>query len=874
MSRAYDLVIGLTCSTVPSQGELRRLLRDFADELGWRPSYHVTEGPFVTRRANAHLMVEHGLEPSAVITFLNQTTRLSDLDSRELNSLMALSYNNLADWHLYVERERVTYCFNRAEPAVIDWQELRRAESGALSSEAFDQVVGRKPSPNFPALDEALVRTISDWKRALSAELGYSIPNENLSALFNAILFARAVEDYRRVSPGQGARLLEAWANAQNGQSLGEVVDGVMRTLIHRGPPEWLLDREKLTAFKELDRDTVSALLGDFYRNRFAPYEYDFSIMSKHALSRIYEHYSTLLHVQESAQTSFFPILPEEELNKSYGSVYTPQFIAGFFARFLRDQMLPPVFRNMRVVDPACGSGIFLRTLLELQCDPVQDGVTSDTIRQAFESILGVDVDENACQATRLSLAMLHLVLTSRLPESVHVVTGESIDYYGEHPELRGAFDAVIVNPPFVSIEMQSREIRERVAAFMGADAEGRIDMYLAFLRLGLEMLRPGGYGLFVVPHSFLLARNARGMRERLAREAWIRCLADLSAIRVFGALGSYVVLLVFQKKVRTLEEGPPASIIKCQDFVGHALEDYLQGRRAETSFYSIYEVEQGEFAEREWVVLPPVESTLRRKLRSLRELKEYASVRQGLITGADSVFIVDEKAIPDGESEVFVPFLADRVMERYHVPANTGKRVFYPFQDGRKLSGEELERSFPGTWEYLCSRRSVLEGRKPVQRGHLNWWEPVRPRSPEHLMRPKIVSPHLVILPRFCLDSDGRYAVSHGPVIYPSEVAVEEDLLRFLVAVLNSAVCYWYISTHSHKYSRGYTMLEVKTLRHAPVPDPSEVPVAAMSHLLNLVEQRLRDPSALMIEREIEGIVAGLYGLSSKERQALGIGD
>jgi hypothetical protein len=330
--------------------------------------------------------------------------------------------------------------------------------------------------------------------------------------------------------------------------------------------------------------------------------------------------------------------------------------------------------------------------------------------------------------------------------------------------------------------------------------------------------------------------------------------------------------LLVFQKKGSAGEEAPPAGIIKCQDFVGHALEDYLLGRQAESRSYSIYHVGQREFQERDWFILPPTESTIRQRLRAFPELADFAHVRQGLITGADTVFVVDDAAVPPGEDAVFVPFLPDRAMERYHVPEVTGKRVFYPFVAGRKLSAEELEDRFRGTWEYLSQHRAALEARSPVERGQLSWWEPVRPRPPERLMRPKIVSPHLVILPRFCLDREGKYAVSHGPFVSPVEPSVERDTLLFLTAVLNSPVCYWYISTHSHKYGRGYAMLEVNTLKHVPVPDPAKVDAVTLTRLLNLANKRVTDPSAFRVETEIEEIVADLYRLSQKERRVLGM--
>src|SRR5439155_22517170 len=118
------------------------------------------------------------------------------------------------------------------------------------------------------------------------------------------------------------------------------------------------------------------SLFLDFYDNRFAPYRYDFSVISKHALSRIYEKYVATLRDSDSPQLSLFRELPQEVQDRSLGGVYTPQYIARFFARFLKDNHTPRAFRTLRTIDPACGSGMFLRTLLEMQCDPLQDAVT------------------------------------------------------------------------------------------------------------------------------------------------------------------------------------------------------------------------------------------------------------------------------------------------------------------------------------------------------------------------------------------------------------------------------------------------------------------------------------------------------------------
>src|SRR5262249_8623319 len=156
------------------------------------------------------------------------------------------------------------------------------------------------------------------------------------------------------------------------------------------------------------------------------------------------------------------------------------------------------------------------------------------------------------------------------------------------------------------------------------------------------------------------------------------------------------------------------------------------------------------------------------------------------------------------------------------------------PFIDNIKVTQEQLRAQFPETWAYLLSKKELLETRKSVKNNTVAWWEPERPRLPEHLMRPKIVSPHLVLVPRFTLDREGEYAISHSPLLYPKERerGIEDDLLRFFLAVLNSSICFWYIKTHSHKYQSGYVMLESKTLYKTPVPNPTAIPSGVMRNL------------------------------------------
>jgi hypothetical protein len=179
-------------------------------------------------------------------------------------------------------------------------------------------------------------------------------------------------------------------------------------------------------------------------------------------------------------------------------------------------------------------------------------------------------------------------------------------------------------------------------------------------------MLKPGGYGCFVLPHSFLLSKNASKIRKLITDTSWIRCLADLSAIRVFGDIGSYVVLLILQKRSDAEQNVPSAKIVKCNELVGCALQDVLDGRNEETDFYSVYDVEQNFFQEGEWIILPQTAISIRRKFHGLRIIQDFLYVRLGLISGADNIFVVSSRQIPKGEETIFIPFLPDKEMRPY----------------------------------------------------------------------------------------------------------------------------------------------------------------------------------------------------------------
>ena len=346
----------------------------------------------------------------------------------------------------------------------------------------------------------------------------------------------------------------------------------------------------------------------------------------------------------------------------------------------------------------------------------------------------------------------------------------------------------------------------------------------------------------------------------------------DLSQIPVFEGIGTYVILLVLEKKRGRQALEQPAVVVRCRDRVGEALQDALDGRLGVQAGYSVYELGQSAFNGHTWELLSPKQFSLRKRLEVLPRLDEVVDIHEGMVTGADKIFIRPDAAVAPEEEEIFPRLLKDREMRRFSVPSETRDRVFYPFVDGVKLGAEEIERDYPKTWRYLKDHERSLRTRSSVLRGTVEWWAPERPRRPEKMFGPKIVAPHLMLTPKFSVDHAGTFAISRSPLIVPRVSAGGGEVLYLICAFLNSPIVHWQLALTAHRYSRGYLMLEPKTLRAIRIPDLGQLSQRQMAGIAGAVEKVVLGKAGFD-----EGLVGELaieaYGLNADEVADAGLG-
>ena len=379
----------------------------------------------------------------------------------------------------------------------------------------------------------------------------------------------------------------------------------------------------------------------------------------------------------------------------------------------------------------------------------------------------GIDRDPNACEATRLSLALLHLVATGDLPDRdvLRIHNKDAIEAAVAGDMAGRTYGAVTINPPYIKLDHLGLIERDIYRAYLGGRDPGRFDAYVPFVKLCLDLVERGGFVCLVLPQAFLTASKSAALRRRISEETDVRCVVDLTAVPVFEGVGAYTILLVLQRRAENPQAEVRAQVARVTESVGAALQACLDGEEAETPFYSVYGVGQKFFKARDWVLMSPSKLRFDERLKSLPRLSEFMDVKQGFVTGADDVFIISRDNVPAGEEAVFVDYLPDRRIARYQLPPRAERMVFMPYQADAPMADRHVQELYPRTWAYLCQHREKLSTRGSVRVGKLQWWRPERPRSPAVLLQPKIVCPHLMLTPRFAVDMAGALRREPRPV-------------------------------------------------------------------------------------------------------------
>ncbi|MDZ4317664.1 MAG: DNA methyltransferase [Phenylobacterium sp.] len=485
--------------------------------------------------------------------------------------------------------------------------------------------------------------------------------------------------------------------------------------------------------------------------------------------------------------------------------------------------------KTLRIVDPACGSGVFLIMafdFLKAELNRVNDKIAAlqgerhnqDLIDPDSEiltnNLFGVDVNSESIEIAKLSLwiktARRGKVLDSlsgnlRVGDSLiedsnfayldHAFTWEAA-FPGVFAE--GGFDVVLGNPPYVRMEHLKAlkpylEKRYEVVS-------DRADLYCYFFERGLRLLKPGGRLGFISSNTFFKTGSGKPLRDYLRREATIEGVVDFGDLQIFEGVTTYPAIL-------TLKRGTAPK--------GHELRFWKVEAPPEANFQATWEAAAGPYPQAalgagSWELENPALRALRDKIRTGRKtLKDvYGSPLYGIKTGLNAAFVIDNAtkerlcAQDPKSADLLKPFLEGKDLKRWRAEPRGLWLIYTP------KNRIEID-DYPAIRAWLLPFKAGLEGRATKQ----EWFELQQAQEAyaPHFAAPKISYPHFNDTRNFSFEPTGAFSNDKSYLIPSDDKA--------LLGLLNSRVLWFMLSSMSPPVRGGFHELRVQYVEKLPIP-------------------------------------------------------
>ncbi|MFY7787572.1 MAG: Eco57I restriction-modification methylase domain-containing protein, partial [Thermoflexibacteraceae bacterium] len=378
----------------------------------------------------------------------------------------------------------------------------------------FDKIFNNKAKRGDMAVDRAFLRTLELQRDYLAKGIltrNPKVEEEDLNFLvqiiIDRIIFLRICED-RGVEPND--QLKEA---IRTGNYYNNLVQIFKTASAKYNSSLFDFNKDMVSPSIVLDNKVVENVISDLY---FPKSPYQFAVIGTEILGTAYERF--LGKVINITPANSVTIDEKPEVRKAGGVYYTPQYIVDEIVRQTIGKQIagktPKEIEQLSILDPSCGSGSFLLGAYQFLLDwylnyyyqqrlanptdrnlekvltPNNQLRTEEKKRILVQHLYGVDIDMQAVEVTKLSLALkamegeteatintqLRIFKSKVLPNlDTNVVCGNSLvspDFYEKGIFLtpkeqrkvnvfdwkdefkaimkKGGFDIVIGNPPYV----------------------------------------------------------------------------------------------------------------------------------------------------------------------------------------------------------------------------------------------------------------------------------------------------------------------------------------------------------------------------------------------------------------------------------------
>ena len=464
---------------------------------------------------------------------------------------------------------------------------------------------------------------------------------------------------------------------------------------------------------------------------------------------------------------------------------------------------------NLKILDPACGSGAFLNQALEyliqehtnLQNDLALMGDLFASY-QVEESVLehnlyGVDINEDAVEIAKLSLwlrtAKRGRPLT-RLADKIKCANSLL-----DMPFSENSFDVVIGNPPYVrqeAIKHLKDDLKEKYQVFTGT-----ADLYVYFYELGIRMLKENSLLGYICSNKFYKSKYGEKLRDYILTNTTIELFTNFEDKKVFEDATVTSDINIFKK-----EKPQKQTMFKMVD----------------VGLVRYYEMMQSDLNKLGFVFLPLDKLNLKSKIeKNGIILKKWdIAIKSGIKTGFNEAFIIDEVKkdelikLDKKNEEIIKPYLRGRDVSKYNVNFANKYLIVSKYK-----GSDNIIYNYPTIYSYLTQYQENLQKRGQVTNGQHHWLE-LDNNPQEHYLdlieSDKIIWIELSDLGKFTYDDNGFY-------IDMTIFFITGNSLKYLLALLNSELIFWYFNLICAESGVGTNRWKKTYVEQIPIPKIDE---------------------------------------------------
>jgi len=536
-----------------------------------------------------------------------------------------------------------------------------------------------------------------------------------------------------------------------------------------------------------------------------------------------------------------------EATRKRYALLQTPEFVE----EFILDRTLTPAirefgFREVRMIDPTCGSGHFLLGGFHRLVDewrrhePARN--PRDIAQRSLDAVAGVDLNPFAVAISRFRLLVAALKVSGvhRLTEApdfkLNVAIGDSLlhgkrfgmtategmfegaEHYAgtglahayasedlaEVQRILGRqYHAVVGNPPYIVVKdaALNATYRQRYASChmkysLGAPFTERF-FELAITGNG----RPAGFVGLITANSFMKREFGSKLIEHVLPRLDLTHVIDTSVATIPGHNTPTVILFGRHRAPVGDEVRAVMGIRGCSDDVADpaqgqvwsAIVTQTDHAGYEGEFISVSDIHRDTLARHPWSIGGGGAADLKEFIESDRPALKTIAAEVGItaVNGEDDLYLLANAAHARRLGLEHVrPMVTGDLVREWSVRAETA--VWLYDTDFNLLSLDDLPRTAAYFWPAYCviSRRKRF-GTPMVERG-LTWYEY------QELYVSKLRTPLTITFGEvathnhFVLDRGGKVFKQTAPVIKLPAASSEDEHLGLLGLLNSSVACFW----------------------------------------------------------------------------------